>query len=270
LTLPPVIWKPSPNFGFPTPGTKGRSGQPVRATVRHRIVGTLASADTVFADPGRGASTHFGIGHIGGALEIHQYVNLSDAAWGNGDVRDPTAKVVLENPGVNPNLYTVSIEHEDGGASNDGVVEADTWAASIELGVLLASGDISAIRAAGIRIREDATAAQLKAIPATVDGHIDHHQIAGPNKPYCWRPWLDDPGFVNGNPSRRDELLTALNAVDGTTPLELCQKRLRRVRKDRDALVQQLEEALQDAEAVPRLRRKLALAKSIAEQITEL
>jgi hypothetical protein len=201
-------------------------------------------------------------------LEVHQYVNLSDAAWGNGDVRDPTAKVVLANPGVNPNLYTVSIEHEDGSTGGRGVVQPDTWQASIELGVLLASGDIAAIRAAGIRIRDDATAAQLKAIPATIDGHIDHHQIAGPNKPYCWREWLDDPGFVKGNPSRRDELLAALPA-DSLSPLELCQKRLRRVRQTNAELVAEIAALEEEAARVPRLLRRIRHIKELAAQIQE-
>jgi hypothetical protein len=234
MALPPVVWEPSPNFGYPSPGSRGRMGQPVRVTVRHRIVGSLASADTVFADVARGASTHFGIGHIDGRLEIHQYVNLSDAAWGNGDVREPTAKVVLENPGVNPNLYSVSIEHEDGSSAGHGIVKPDTWAASIALGVLLASGDIAKIRNAGIRIRDDETTHQLAKIPPTVDGHIDHQQIAGPNKPYCWRVWLDDPGFVKGTPSRRDELLKALSGITATeeevTAFSDCRDDLKRCR----------------------------------------
>lgn len=210
--LPPVIWKPTTKFGYPYKGDRGRMGQPVRVFVNHRIVGTLASADWVF-DPAnsRVASAHFAIGFINGRLEIHQYVDLTDAAWTNGDVREPTAKVVLANPGINPNLYSVTIEHEDGGSAGRGVVKPEVWAASIELQRLLTSGNPASIRAAGIRVRSDTTVAQMAKVPKTVDGFIDHHQIAGPNKPYCFRRWLDDAGFVEGSPSRRDQLLTALN-----------------------------------------------------------
>lgn len=218
--LPPVIWKPTNKFGYPR-GATGRLGQPVRAFVNHRIVGTLASADYVFrSDNSRLASAHFAVGYSGlrtdpnRRLEIHQYVDLADAAWTNGDVREPTAKVVLANPGVNPNLYTVTIEHEDGGSADGGVVKPEVWAASIELQRLLTSGDAAAIRRAGIRVRSDATVAQMAKVPKTADGFIDHHQISGPNKPYCWRRWLDDPGFVEGAPSRRDRLLTALQEDD--------------------------------------------------------
>lgn len=225
--LPPVVWKPTTKFGFPYMGTLGRGGQWVRAFVRHRIVGSLASADAVFdSASARMASTHFGIGHINGRLEIHQYVDLSDAAWGNGDVRDPTASVVFQNPGVNPNLYTVSIEHEDGGEAGRGVVQSDTWAASIDLALLLVSENAAAIRAAGITVRADATVAQMAAVPKNTDGYIDHNQIAGPNKPYCFRRWLDDLGYVEGSPSRRDQLLAALNggSVGGSLDMKITTK----------------------------------------------
>lgn len=190
---------------------------PVRAIVSHRIVGTLKSArgafGVVLGGKSRNASTHFGIGYIDGVLVIDQFVDLSDMAWGNGDVRDPTWSRII--PGVNPNLYTVSIEHEDGGSGNGGRVSDEIWRASMALQKLITSGDGSAIRAAGIRVRSDTTIAQLAAIPKDESGFIDHNQISGPNKPYCFRRWLDDPGFVEGSPSRRDRLLAALN---GTPP----------------------------------------------------
>lgn len=72
-------------------------------------------------------------------------------------------------------------------------------AASIALDALLLRGDLNELKAAGIRFRAGTEAAitrELRAIP--VDRHhlIDHHYIAGRLKPYCWRPWADDPtGF---------------------------------------------------------------------------
>ena len=217
MSLPPVIWKPTGKFGMPYKGDRGRA-LPILAVVYHRIVGTLPSADAVFADSSdRLASTHFGIGHVSGRLEIHQYVDLADAAWGNGDVREPTAQVVIQHPGVNPNVYTVSIEHEDGGEAGRGVVQPDTWGASLALSAVILSGDLAAIRAAGIHCRDQASADQLAMVPRDPIGLIDHHQIAGPNKPYCFRPWLDDPGFVDGSPSRRDELIASLTLPDTAT-----------------------------------------------------
>ncbi len=188
---------------------------PIRGVVNHRIVGTLLSARAAFGvAPGtsRNASTHFGIGFVSGRLTIDQFVDLSDMAWGNGDAREPTWP--FYQAGVNPNLTTVSIEHEDGGSAGRGVVKEPIWQASMELQKLITSGDLTRIRTAGIRVRDAATVTQLAAIPKDARGFIDHHQIAGPNKPYCFRRWLDDPGFVEGFPSRRDRLLAHLRAAE--------------------------------------------------------
>lgn len=194
---------------------------PLRAIVNHRIVGTLPSARRAFGlvvgDPGRSASSHFGIGFVDGVLKLDQYVPLDRMAWTNGDVRDPTW--AFYQAGVNPNLTTVTIEHEDGGYTG-GVVAEPVWQASMELQRLLVSGDGAAIRAAGIRGATDAIVAQMAAITRDTRGFIDHHQIAGPNKPYCWRRWLSDPGFVEGGPSRRDRLITHVQGEgDMATPM---------------------------------------------------
>ena len=206
MALPLITWLPSPFKNARD------TRYPIRAEVKHRIVGTLGGARQAFGvAPGtsRNASTHFGIGYIGGRLTIDQYVDLSDMAWGNGDVRSPTWSRLI--PGVNPNLYTVSTEHEDGGSANRGRVSDEVWQASMELSALLRCGDTAKIRAAGIRVRSESTVAQLAAMPIDTGSYIDHHQIAGPNKPYCFRRWLDDPGFVEGSPSRRDRLLAHLS-----------------------------------------------------------
>lgn len=207
---------------LPSPYRNARDSRyPIRAEVKHRIVGSLLSARGAFgAVPGtpRNASTHFGIGYISGVLTIDQYVDLSDMAWGNGDVRDPSWSRII--PGVNPNLYTVSTEHEDGGSANRGRVSEAVWQASMALSKLLRCGDVARIRAAGIRVRDPRHAVELAAMPIDTGSYIDHNQIAGPNKPYCFRRWLDDPGFVEGTPSRRDRLLAALNGEDDMTYLD--------------------------------------------------
>ena len=101
------------------------------------------------------------------------------------------------------NSRTVSIEHHDNGGrtagSGKGVVPEPVLQASIELDRLLLRGDVTELKAAGIRFRpgtETAITRELRAIP--IDRHhlIDHHYIAGRLKPSCWRPWADDPvGF---------------------------------------------------------------------------
>lgn len=272
VTLPPVIWKPSPNFW------RGPSGFATRGIVNHRIVGTLPSAWGRFSNPTSNASSHFGIGHNeSGVLQIWQFVALDDDAWTNGDVNSPTWPLLI--PGVNPNHYTITIEHEDGGKANGGVVEESIWQASIALQVLLASGDPVAVRAAGIRFREDSVVRDLAAISKDELGFIDHHQISGPNKPFCWRPWLDDPGFVKGSPSRRDQLLAALNAAPAepikTVEEQLadCKAMVRRQRGRITTLQEQIDlleaEAESDEIDLRRLRRRLRIVKELAAQISE-
>ena len=109
----------SPNF------TKGRQGYGAVAIVDHIAEGTLLGGMAhienekggglelgtmqEFASPKTEKSSHY---LIGKDLSIIQFVEEKDTAWGNGYVMNPTSKLVLSRPGVNPNLYTISIEHE--------------------------------------------------------------------------------------------------------------------------------------------------------------
>ncbi len=189
----PITWQGAD----PRNRHRGREGQPVIAIVHHRMVGFLSGTDRHFAgfDPAHPVSTHFGIGTRtpGGPVQISQYVDLSDTAFGNGNY-DPSGRWALYHD-VNPNLETVSIEHQDGAKAGRGVVTDAIIEASIWLDRLLLSGDLDAIRAAGIRVSDPATADQLGRILPGPDTIIDHHTIAGRLKPFCWRRWLDDPGF---------------------------------------------------------------------------
>lgn len=103
VTRPPIKWVGSPHF---TPGRRGH--KPV-ALVYHIMDGSLAGTDAWFQDPSSRASSHFGIGRDG---SIHQYVKEEDSAWANGRVREPSWPLIDLFPGVNPNDYTLSIEHE--------------------------------------------------------------------------------------------------------------------------------------------------------------
>ena len=88
-----------------------RRGRPAglhpAAIVIHIIVGSLKSADATFNDPKSNVSAHYGVGKSG---EIHQYVEEDDTAFHAGIVDRPTWRLI--QPGVNPNFYTVGIEHE--------------------------------------------------------------------------------------------------------------------------------------------------------------
>lgn len=98
-----IIQKKSPNFGV------GRSGYRPDLIAIHIMAGSLAGTDSWFAAPESQVSSHYGVGFNG---EVHQYVQENDTAWCNGRVDNPTSKIVLSRPGVNPNKYTLSIENE--------------------------------------------------------------------------------------------------------------------------------------------------------------
>jgi len=196
-------WVGSPKY---TPGHPA----PLIALVHHRMVGTLRSTDSAFTNPdGRAASTNFGVGYACGIAghpateaHVHQYVRLGDQAWGNGNW-DPSGQWDDRYPTTLVNSRTISIEHHDNGGrergNGKGVVPEKVIEASIELDELLLRGDAVEMRVAAIRFRDgqaDAIGRELRAIP--IDRHhlVDHHYISGRLKPYCWRPWADDPtGF---------------------------------------------------------------------------
>lgn len=101
-----IIQKPTPNQ------TAGRGGQRPEILVVHVMEGTLLGTDSWFASAASQVSAHYGIGKGG---EVHQYVKEADTAWANGRVENPSFK--LHKPGVNPNSYSISIEHEGTGTS---------------------------------------------------------------------------------------------------------------------------------------------------------
>lgn len=96
-----IIEKKSPNFW------SGRKGYRPEAVVIHIMDGTLVGTDSWFANTTSQVSAHYGIGKNG---EVHQYVQENDAAWHAGRVDAPVWKLI--KPNINPNLYTIGIEHE--------------------------------------------------------------------------------------------------------------------------------------------------------------
>lgn len=87
--------------------TVGRYGYNPEAIVIHLMDGSLKGTDSWFRNPDSKASTHYGVGVAG---EVYQWVEEKNMAWGNGRVDKPTWKGL--KPNANPNLYTISIEHE--------------------------------------------------------------------------------------------------------------------------------------------------------------
>jgi len=96
-----------------------RAGRPFglqpEAIVIHIMDGSFTAGESVFADPTTRKSAHYGISKEG---IVHQYVHESDTAFHAGIVVEPTWDLL--KPGVNPNFYTVGIEHEG--------LAADLWA----------------------------------------------------------------------------------------------------------------------------------------------
>lgn len=96
-----IKFKPVVNY------TKGRKGYKPEAFVIHIAQGTLQGGYSWFNTPASKVSAHYMVSRDG---TIWQFVKLEDTAWHAGGVASPTWKLL--KPGVNPNLYTIGIEHE--------------------------------------------------------------------------------------------------------------------------------------------------------------
>jgi N-acetylmuramoyl-L-alanine amidase len=92
--------------------TSGRKRFRPEAIVIHIMEGTLSGTDSWFRDSRSKVSAHYGIGNNG---EIHQYVEEINTAWHAGRVNAPVWPLIKSggnNMFINPNLYTIGIEHE--------------------------------------------------------------------------------------------------------------------------------------------------------------
>lgn len=120
MANPTVTDVPSPNY------RAGRQGWVPDVIVDHIMQGTLAGTDAWFANPASEVSAHYGVGKGG---EIHKYVLTSNQAWHAGEVKNPTARLVLERASTNPNLWAIGVEHEghSGDALTDAQYEATLW-----------------------------------------------------------------------------------------------------------------------------------------------
>jgi N-acetylmuramoyl-L-alanine amidase len=101
-----IVNIPSPNF------FKGRKSYKPEAIVVHIMQGTLYGTDSWFQSPVSKTSAHYGIGKKG---EVHQYVNENDAAFHVGRVNAPTWSLIKQADNglyINPDYYTIGIEHE--------------------------------------------------------------------------------------------------------------------------------------------------------------
>lgn len=99
--------------------TAGRRGFRPEAIVIHIMEGTIGGTDSWFNDPRSSVSAHYGVGRNG---QIHQYVAETDTAYHAGIIDSPSWTGLKKTPAgvyINPNYYTIGIEHEG--------FAADTW-----------------------------------------------------------------------------------------------------------------------------------------------
>jgi N-acetyl-anhydromuramyl-L-alanine amidase AmpD len=85
------------------------AGQQPQMIVLHSASGTVADATRAFFAPGSARSAHYIVGRDG---SVTQCVQETDTAFHAGLVVNPAAALVQSRPGVNPNFYSIGIEHE--------------------------------------------------------------------------------------------------------------------------------------------------------------
>lgn len=121
------------------PESNFRKGRPLgfrpEAIVIHIMDGSFSAGEGVFLSEGTQKSAHYGISKEG---VIHQYVDENDTAFHAGIVVNPTW--ALLKPGINPNFYTIGIEHE--GRPDDVWPEAQLTASGGLIGEIVARWNI--------------------------------------------------------------------------------------------------------------------------------
>lgn len=119
-----VVWK-----GNEHTNSSNRGGIVPICIVNHISAGSMGSMDNWFTTPNnKKSSAHFGVAKDG---RIHQYVKIERMAWANGlamdNLRAATAPIVFDKK-INPNLYSVSIEHEGtDGDLTEAQFQASVW-----------------------------------------------------------------------------------------------------------------------------------------------
>lgn len=226
-----IQWIGSPNR------TLGRHGFHPAAIVIHIMEADLSTVDTFFQDtrggPDGPVSAHYGIGQQG---EIHQYVGEGDAAWHAGKVDRPTWSLI--KPGINPNWYTIGIEHEGmhghpwseeqyDASANRIAIAANRWAIPIDTDHIIRH---SAIRAAkpncpgsGVELDVLISLAQSVRLSGTLNNLVVQHGViravtggavhigaptmdaevdraASPGEAFTITGWTSSGEAVHGNP----------------------------------------------------------------------
>lgn len=165
-----------------------RDGIAPTVIVDHITSGTGQSAHNWFTSPNNNeSSAHFIVWEDG---RVTQYVDIKDMAWSNGLKADaiPRSKsaYVRSRPGVNPNKYTISIEH----AGYNGQLTPAQFKSTVELHKHI-KAEVKRIFGSDILFNRDRI--------------LGHFEIDPVRKPFCPGPkfpW--------------SELIKELNDGDGT------------------------------------------------------
>ena len=96
-----IIQRSSPNY------YAGRRGYKPIAIVNHITAGPFPGCLTWLCNPESQGGSHYLVNRVG---EVYQLVAEENSAWANGIVQKPFWPLLIS--GVNPNYYTLSIEHE--------------------------------------------------------------------------------------------------------------------------------------------------------------
>lgn len=112
-----------------------RDGQVPFMIVNHISEGSANSCISWFTSPANNeSSAHFLVTKEG---VIHQFVTIEEMAWANGltvdDIKLSKSAIIKSKPGINPNKYTISIEHEGIFAKTSGALTEKQLSATIEL-----------------------------------------------------------------------------------------------------------------------------------------
>ena len=111
------VWKPVPNY------TKGRSGQRPEIICLHIGDGTKEQIYSEFLNAEK--SSHYCVNKDG---SVWQFVLDENTAWTNGDIKEPTSEIVKAKGKLNPNCYSLTIEHEGYGHIDINSLQYETTA----------------------------------------------------------------------------------------------------------------------------------------------
>lgn len=165
-----AVWKGANRSNFVV---GRRNGWKPEAIVIHVMDGSLAGTDAWFNDASSGVSAHYGIGKDGA---IHQYVREDDTAFHAGTIVNPAwtriRKDALGRP-INPNFYTIGIEHAGWGTKDDPWPDAQRDAS------------LALVREIAARWN----------IPLTAE-HVIPHRLIRSTKPNCPGKGLDFPAYI--------------------------------------------------------------------------